>query len=184
MTEAVEAVLCRKSLADAPADYAWQTDPELAHLTATVPLTTSLTDYLLEYANYLRHNHPLKRQFAIKTREGRHIGNCACYGINRAKGEAEIGIMIGDRRYWNKGYGTNAVISLVEYVFNQVNSIRIHLKTLESNKRSQKCFCKCGFTACGSVVSEGNNFILMELLHSQWQQNKDKYPQSYQLIAP
>ncbi len=177
-----KAILCRKSLADAPADYTWQTDPELAHLTATIPITTSLTDYLLEYASQINHEHPSKHQFAIKTRDGRHIGNCACYGIDKAKGEAEIGIMIGDRRYWDKGYGTNAVSSLVQYTFNQVNSIRIHLKTLESNKRAQRCFFKCGFTVCGNIINNGNNFVLMELLRSQWQQNKDKYPQSCQLI--
>lgn len=182
MTEDNKAILCHKSLADAPADYAWQADPELARLTATIAITISLTDYLVEYAKQINHKHLSKHLFAIKTCKGKHIGNCACYGIDKTKGEAEIGIMIGDRRYWGKGYGTNVVNSLVQYTFSQIKSVRIRLKTLESNKRAQKCFFKCGFTVCGNIVSNGNNFILMELLRKQWQRNKDKYPQSRQLI--
>jgi RimJ/RimL family protein N-acetyltransferase len=170
-----KSILCQKSLSDAPDDYTWQTDPELAHLTATIPLTTSFTDYLLEYASQLRNGQPTKHQFAIKTRGGRHIGNCACYSINNEWGEAEIGIFIGDRRYWDKGYGTDAITSLIDFVFKRINARRIHLKTLESNKRAQKCFYKCGFTMCGSMINNGNNFILMELHRSQWLQIKSKH---------
>lgn len=177
-------VVCDKSPADAADDYAWQTDPELAHLTATCPLTTPFPDYLSQYASQLQDNHPRKHQFAIKTRGGKHIGNCAYYNVDETMSETEIGIVIGDRRYWDRGYGTDAVTTLVSRVFSRTNLRRIHLKALDSNKRAQRCFYRCGFTICGSVVSEGNNFILMELLRSQWQQNKDKYPQSYQLISP
>lgn len=169
-----KSILFQKSLADAPDDYAWQTDSELAHLTDTTPLTTSFTDYLLQYASQLRENQTAKHQFAIKTQGGRHIGNCACYGIDNEQGEAEIGILIGDRRYWDKGYGADAIILLIDFIFKRINSKRIHLKTLESNKRAQKCFYKCGFTACGSVINNGNNFILMELRRNQWLQSRKK----------
>ena len=169
-----KSILCKKSLADAADDYAWQTDSELAHLTDTTPLNTSFTDYLLQYTRQLREGQPAKHQFAIKTRGGRHIGNCACYGIDNEQGKAEIGILIGDRRYWNKGYGTDAITCLIDFVFKRINSRGIHLKTLESNKRAQKCFHKCGFTMCGSVMNNGNNFILMELRRSQWLQSRKK----------
>jgi RimJ/RimL family protein N-acetyltransferase len=49
-----------------------------------------------------------RRQFAVDTLEGRHIGNCAYYNIDKGGGEAEVGIMIGERSYWDKGYGTAA----------------------------------------------------------------------------
>ena len=167
MTEEGKVILSCKSLTDIPNDYIWQTDDELAYLTATNPLSIGFADYLSEYANQLRHQNPQKRQFAIKTLDGRHIGNCACYGIQSEKSEVEIGIIIGNRQYWDRGYGTNAVISLIKYVFNHTNSIRIHLKTLESNKRAQRCFFKCGFTIYGSIMNNGDDFILMELLRGR-----------------
>ena len=166
LTKEGKVILNYKSIKDAPNDYSWQTDAELAYLMATNPLTIGFTDYLSEYANQLRRRNLQKSQFAIKTIDGRHIGNCACYGINSEKSEAEIGIILGNRHYWDKGYGTNAVISLVKYVFNHTNSIRIRLKTLESNKRAQRCFLKCGFTMCGSIMNNGHDFILMELHRS------------------
>jgi len=173
MVKNSKSILCQKSLADAADDYAWQKDEELAQLTATTPLTTGFADYLIQYAGQLRNGQPAKYQFSIKTQDGRHIGNCVCYDIDSERGEAEIGILIGDRRYWDKGYGTDAVISLIGLVFKQLNSKRIHLKTLESNKRAQKCFSKCGFTVCGSILNNGNNFILMELPRTQWLKTQD-----------
>ncbi len=166
--------LCRKRLANALNDYAWKTDPALAQLDASSPLTTTFTEYLLGYASELRRARPTKHEFAIETMDGEHIGNCAYYGINETKGEAEIGIMIGNRRYWDRDYGSDAVNTLVSHVFSQMNLRRIHLKTLESNKRAQKCFRKCGFTTCGRMVNDGHSFVLMELHRKQWQQNRDK----------
>jgi RimJ/RimL family protein N-acetyltransferase len=166
--------LCRKRLVNATNDYAWKTDPALAQLDASPPLTITFTEYLLSYASELRYAKPTKHEFAIETMDGEYIGNCAYYDIDKTKGEAEIGIMIGNRQYWDRGYGSDAVKALVSHVFSQVKLRRIHLKTLDSNKRAQKCFHKCGFTTCGHMVNNGHSFVLMELHRKQWQQNRDK----------
>ena len=170
MINGSKVIVCHKGLADAPDDYAWQTDPELACLTDTQPLATSFPDYLLNYASQLRNRQPIRHQFAIKTTDDNHIGNCAYYGINDSKGEVEIGIMIGNRNYWDKGYGSDAVTTLINYIFLNTELNRIHLKTLDCNKRAQRCFNKCGFTRYGSLFRDGHSFVLMELYRSQWQQ--------------
>ncbi len=166
--------LCDKSLANAPNDYAWKTDPELTRLDAAPLLTVSFTEYQLSYASELRHPPPAKCQFAIKTLDGKHIGNCACYDISESKGEAELGLMIGNRNYWDKGYGTDAVTTLVSHIFGKTTLKRIYLKTLESNQRAQKCFNKCGFTPYGRRGSDGYSFVLMELHRTKWQQSKER----------
>ena len=173
MINGSKVIICDKSTDDAANDYAWQTDLELAHLTATRPPVADFTDYLSKYDRQLRYRQSGKLYFSIKTQDGKHIGNCTCYSLNATRGEAEIGIVIGDRNYWDKGYGTDAVNYLVDYIFNRSQVMRIHLKTLVSNKRAQKCFCKCGFSVCGQIVSGGNNYILMELHHNHWQQNNN-----------
>jgi RimJ/RimL family protein N-acetyltransferase len=164
-------MVCEKSLEDAAKDYAWQTDAELAQLTATRKLTASFDDYLSKYRRQLRYQQPGGSSFSIKTRSGKHIGNCSCYNLNKAKDEVEIGIIIGDRQYWDKGYGSDAVKWLVDYLFNNNQAIRIHLKTLVSNSRAQRCFAKCGFKICGQLVSGGRNYILMELYYRHWRQD-------------
>ncbi len=166
--------LCYKSLADAPNDYAWKTDKELAWLDASPTPTVSFAEYQLSYAQELHHPPPAKCQFAILTLDDKHIGNCAYYDIDRRNGEAEIGIIIGNRNYWSKGYGTDAVTLLVNHIFDKTDLKRIYLKTLESNQRAQKCFNKCGFTPYGRRGSGGYSFVLMELYRTKWQQSKDK----------
>ncbi|MBI4267241.1 MAG: GNAT family N-acetyltransferase, partial [Chloroflexi bacterium] len=88
---------------------------------------------------------------------------------NESRGEAELGIMIGDRDYWNNGYGTDIVNTLSDHAFRKTNLKRIYLKTLEENSRAQRCFQKCGFVPCGRLVNDGFNFMLMEISRKQWQ---------------
>ena len=174
MIVASKVILRKKRLADARDDYAWETDPELVQLDAAPLVTTTFSQYLSEYANKLHNLLPTSRRFAVDTLSGKHIGNCSYYNISEVRGEAELGIMIGNRDYWNKGYGTDAVTALVNYIFCQTNIRRIYLKTLESNTRAQKCFQKCGFTPYGHLVKDGFSFMLMEIHHNQWQKQQTK----------
>jgi len=159
-----------KKLADAPDDYNWQTNPELAQLDAMPRLTITFPQYLSEYAGELRNPSPARRLFAIETLDGKHIGNCVYYGINETKSEAELGIMVGERDYWDKGYGIDAVTTLVGHIFRRTKLNRIFLKTLDDNHRAQKCFEKCGFTPYRQMVRDGFHFVLMELHRKQWQE--------------
>lgn len=161
-----------KRLSDAREDYTWQTDHELARLDAASVSTVTFPQYLADYASELRYPSPLRNRFAIETIEGEHIGNCTYYGIDEAKGEAELGIMIGNRGYWDKGYGADAVATLVNHIFQQTQLNRIYLKTLDSNARAHRCFQKCGFTPCGELKKDGYSFVLMELTRQEWQKRQ------------
>ncbi len=165
-------VLRDKRLADAQDDYTWQTDPELTRLDAVPLLTITFRQYLSAYANELHYPSSSRRRFAIETLDGKHIGNCVYYDINEIGGEAELGIMIGNRDYWDKGYGTDTVTTLVSYIFHQTNLKRLYLKTLDSNSRAQKCFKRCGFTLYGHMVRDGYSFVLMELRRKQWEEQQ------------
>ena len=160
--------LRKKKLSDAGNDYKWQTDAELLRLDAMLALTTSFPQYLLDYTSELRRPAPARHVFAVETVDGEHIGNCVYYNVDEARGEAELGIMIGNRDYWGNGYGTDAVTALVNHVFRRTKLGRIYLKTLDWNQRAQKCFLKCGFTSCGHMVRDGHSFVLMELHRPQW----------------
>jgi RimJ/RimL family protein N-acetyltransferase len=173
MTASSKIKLREKRLADAAYDYAWLIDVELAALDAAPVSTSTFPQYLADYASDLRYPPTVRHQFAIETKEGQHIGNCTYYGIDSDKGEAELGIMIGDRDYWDKGYGADAITALLEYVFDKTRLNRLYLKTLVNNKRAQKCFAKCGFTPCGHLKKDGYSFILMELNREEWEKRQD-----------
>ncbi len=159
-----------KRLADARDDYRWQTDSELARLDAIQLPAITFSQYLSEYTFKLYHPSSTRREFALETLDGKHIGNCTYYSIDEADGEAEVGIMIGDSDYWGKGYGAEAITALVNYIFHKTNLERIYLKTLDWNTRAQRCFEKCGFTQYGQSVRDGFSFRLMEIRRKQWQE--------------
>jgi len=164
--------LRNKRLADARDDYTWQTDPELARLDAVPLLNVTFAQYLSDYANQLRYPSSIRHQFAVETLEGKHIGNCVYYDINETKSEAQLGIMIGNSDYWDKGYGADAVATLVNYIFCQTSLRRIYLKTLDWNGRAQKCFKKCSFTPYGHLAKDGFRFVFMEIYREQWEERR------------
>jgi len=174
MIVGVKTKLRGKRLADAPSDYAWQTDPELAELDAAPLRAITFPQYLAEYASELRYPSFIRHRFAIETLDGEHIGNCTYYDISEKRGEAELGIIIGNRHYWDKGYGVDAVNNLVNHIFRRTKLNRIYLKTLVSNTRAQKCFAKCGFTPYAKMKRDSYNFVLMELHRQQWQEQELK----------
>ena len=159
-----------KRIEDGALDYQWHTDPELSDLDAVAPLRICYSDFMEEYREQLRYPSPSRRSFAIETRDGKHIGNCVYYNIDRVNRETEVGIMVGDRDYWDKGYGESAVVALVDFIYRHTGFHRVYLKTLEKNVRAQNCFRKCGFTACGRMERDGYNFLLMELARPSWKQ--------------
>ena len=173
MTNSNKVMLRAKKLSDARNDYKWQTDPELAQLDAAPVLTISYTQYLLDYTWELHFHSTSRHRFAIETIDRKHIGNCSYYNFDETRGDTELGIMIGDRDYWNRGYGTDAVTTLVNHIFRESKINRIYLKTLESNTRAQKCFHKCNFVPYGHLAKDGYHFVLMELHRNQWQQQAE-----------
>lgn len=165
-------ILREKRTDDAWNDYSWETDPELARLDAAPVLTMSYSEYLEEYCSELTYYHSSGKRFAIETIEGEHIGNCSYYNYDEARRETELGIMIGNRDYWNGGYGTDAVATLVDYIFNNTKLNRIYLKTLDWNDRARKCFQKCGFNKYGESTRGKYNFTLMEIFRTDWEENQ------------
>jgi RimJ/RimL family protein N-acetyltransferase len=74
------------------------------------------------------------------------IGSCGFSEIDWRNRAAEFGINIGEKSYWNKGYGTEAVRLLVKHGLYTLNLHRIHLKVLETNPRAIRAYEKAGFT--------------------------------------
>lgn len=171
MLKGKKVVLREKRLEDAANDYAWRSDEELARLDAAPTLRMSFMEFLANYADELRYPSPQRRRFAIETLDGKHIGNCMYYDIDEDRGEAELGIMIGDRDYWDQGYGADAITTLLDHIFSTTKLNRIYLNTLEWNIRAQRCFQKCGFVPIEQARRHNRDFIVMEIYRSSWERS-------------
>lgn len=160
-------VLREKRLSDAANDYAWRTDIELARFDAARPFAASFNDYAALFRDELAYPSPYRRSLAVETLDGRHIGNVMYYNVDTLRREAEIGITIGDRSFWGRGYGTDTVRTLVEHILRVTGFRRVYLKTLDWNRRAQRAFEKAGFRVCGRSRRAGNTFVVMEFM-SAW----------------
>jgi RimJ/RimL family protein N-acetyltransferase len=167
-------VLRSKRMEDAEADYRWRVDPELAALDATRPITITLKEYVRYHRDDLQFPSPWSVRFAVETLDGFHIGNCMYYDIDTERAQAELGIMIGNRNYWNSGYGTDAVKTLLRYIFTRTRLERVYLHTLSNNSRAQRAFEKAGFRADGQVRKDGYDFQHMEITRQEWRELQQK----------
>ena len=166
-------ILREKRLEDAATEYEWRTDEELAALDATTPLRISYSSYIRLIEDEISHPTPWSKRFVIETHDGKMIGTCMYYDIDNIRGQAELGIMIGDKNYWNHGYGTDVVTALTSHIFDTTPIKRIYLHTLTWNLRAQKSFEKCGFVSVKQTRRSGYDFILMELLKAKWEELKN-----------
>jgi len=128
----------------------------------------SLKEYTRYFRDELEYPSPWSVRLAVETLDGQHIGNVMYYDVDERKRQAELGIMIGLREYWDRGYGTDAVDTVLRHIFTETGIERVYLHTLEWNDRAQTAFKKTGFAAVRTVARDGYNFILMEALRSDW----------------
>ena len=161
-------VLREKRLEDAHDDYVWRSDTELAKLDAAPPLRMSYEEFANYYKDELRFPVTWSRRFAITAVYGLHIGNCMYYDVDSVNRRAELGIMIGDRAYWDHGYGFDAMVTMIDYIFSHTTLKHLYLHTLEWNLRARKAFQRCGLRDVGPVRKNGYRFVRMELEREEW----------------
>ena len=106
------------------------------------------------------------------------IGFIGLSDIHWGHGEAWVGIGIGDRAYWGKGYGTDAMQVLLRYAFTELNLHRISLGVFEYNQRAIRSYEKAGFVHEGRerefLHRDGSraDALLMGILRSEWERGE------------
>jgi RimJ/RimL family protein N-acetyltransferase len=103
-----------------------------------------------------------------------HVGGIGFLNVDRRARSAEFGVHIGEKKYWDKGCGTDAVRTLVRYGFETLNLNRIWLRVMAYNKRAQRSYEKVGFQKEG-MQREGYYYqgrywdvFLYSILRREW----------------
>lgn len=88
--------------------------------------------------------------FAIETLDGdRYIGGCGLVDLDWKNRHSKVGIFIGDKTLWGKGYGTDAMNVLLDFIFNEMGLLKVMLDVYDFNKRAIKSYEKSGFVVEG-----------------------------------
>ncbi len=117
--------------------------------------------------------------FMIRTLEdNKLIGEIDLDGIRWSHGDAWVGIGIGERDCWDKGYGSDAMNILLRYAFTELNLHRVTLTVFEYNPRAIRAYEKAGFQLEGRarqfIHRDGNRWdlIFMGILREEWEKRQ------------
>lgn len=147
----------------------------------------NVTDYIArsgklisleEEREWLKNKKEQNKIFAIIKQENNQlIGNCGIHHIDFINRTATLGIFIGEKENWSKGYGTEAIKMLLDFGFNYLNLNSIDLEVMEFNPRAIACYKKCGFKEIGRrrqakyINGKYYDTISMDILSEEFTQN-------------
>jgi diamine N-acetyltransferase len=161
---------------DLPLFVQWFNDPEVhAGIAVFLPMSQGEEERWFEQMlESPAPEHPL--MIEVKSDVGwKAIGDCGFHKIDWRNRSAEIGIVIGEKSFWNQGYGTESVGLLLSHGFNSLNLNRIFLRVFATNPRAIRSYEKAGFVHEGSFrQAEFRNgsyvdVLFMSVLRSEWQ---------------
>jgi RimJ/RimL family protein N-acetyltransferase len=78
------------------------------------------------------------------------IGNVGLERVDWKNRSAVLGIAMGEKAYWGKGFGTDAVRTILRYCFHELNLHRVQLVVYDFNTRAMRCYEKAGFRREGT----------------------------------
>lgn len=136
---------------DLPKATEYMNDPEvILNLNTSIPYPLTLDREKKWYETQIDSKDTYN--FAIETLdEGLYIGGCGINRLDLKNGVAVIGIFIGHKDYRGKGYGTDAMKVLLDFIFNQINVNKVQLYVFAFNERAIKSYKKCGFIEEGRL---------------------------------
>ena len=106
-----------------------------------------------------------------------HIGNIALQRIDRRSKNAEFAILIGDKKFWGRGYGEEAARLILDYGFKFLGLERIGAGTFSTNLGMRKLAKKLGMRREGlrrrAFLKNGKFVDIMEfgLLKKEFKSN-------------
>ncbi len=130
----------------------WMNDPEVLKFTES-RWTKYNVDDLKSFVKNMNKS-PKDHLFGIFIAgTGKHIGDLKIGNINSQHKFADLGIIIGTKEEWGKGYATEALKLAVDYAFTQLKLYKITAGAYVNNFGSIKALKKVGFQECGIHVN-------------------------------
>jgi len=135
---------------DIPTFVRWFNDPDIRRmLLITDPMSRAGEERWFEAQLESK-----DKVFGIEVDAGdggrRLIGNIGLVRINWKDRVASIGIVIGEKELWGQGYGQDAIATMEQFAFDELNLHRLELEVFEFNSKARRCYEARGFKLEGT----------------------------------
>lgn len=152
----------------------WSNDPEIRRLTGEVTSMSQVdADKFLERA----YSDNTREWFVIVIKENdRVIGEAGLLRMFHAWRTTDISIIIGEKDVWGKGYGTEAILLLIDYAFRRLNFHRVAIGVVGFNEKAIRFWEKIGFKKEGiqrdgySYNHKYYDFVMMSILEDEFRE--------------
>jgi len=164
--------------ADLPSYVNWLNDPDVRNgLSIVLPLSLAEEE---EWFEGVLKRDPYERPLAIEIQPDLEkedwvcVGGGGLFGIDWQNRLAEIGIHIGEKKYWDKGFGTRTLKLFCQHGFDNLNLNRLWLRVFETNQRAIRAYEKAGFSVEGKyrqgqfLNGKYVDVMIMSMLQSEW----------------
>jgi RimJ/RimL family protein N-acetyltransferase len=160
--------------ADVPSFVRWLNDAETtSFLNMRAPMSVAMEEKWFE-GMVERQGKDHYHYVICLLKNDQPIGSLSLFAVDYINGNAGIGISIGEKTLWGKGYGTDAMNALVDFGFGMLRLERMWLEVYVFNKRARRSYDKSGFVLEGverhGVFKQGRylDVEMMSILRDEW----------------
>lgn len=154
--------------------HAWRNDFDVMKTTSPAFDVYSLDETRVFVENVILQSTSSKSYIIEEKGSNTAIGITSLINIDTKNRNAECIIDIGEKDYWGKGYGTEALQLLLQYAFLEFNLHRVSLRVFSFNERAIHLYHKLGFKQEGiireSLYRNGqwHDIIMMGVLKAEF----------------
>jgi RimJ/RimL family protein N-acetyltransferase len=176
MLHGEKVILRAQTRADLPTFVRWFNDPEITQFLGADmwPMSPEAEERWFNRAVEEGRKNLSIETIPLPGQPGILIGNIGLFDFSERNHNAELGIVIGEKDYWSKGYGSDAIKTLLRFAFNELNDHRVTLRVYDFNPRGIRCYEKCGFQIEGRLRQhifrhgEWHDEIVMGILRDEF----------------
>ena len=129
-----------------PLYYSWRNDPEVAQYDQSGFIRPMSFEEVEEWSQRMVEG------LTFIAYDGEvPLGTCAFMNLDERNRHAELAIVIGNKDYWGKGFGTEIMKQLLDWGFYGLNLNRLYLHVFSTNKRAIALYEKMGFIKEGEM---------------------------------
>jgi len=140
-------------------------DPDVQRLWIGVPADKNDLE-ALETWYYMLSQDPYSEQWAIEAPDGRYVGDIDLHSINRARREAALSVLVGDRAYWTPEARRDILVTALRYALEEKGLQRVTMEVPDNDVEGVRILQDLGFRIVDEYeldIFEGVNELTMEL---------------------